>query len=161
MKFNNPYKIQICRQGKVIEEIIGHNMTTVAGRNLALEALFRGGSSPSSWYLGLINNSPTPTLSQDDTAASHAGWTESTDYAETDRPSWSPGAASGGSVVNGTEVVFTINTTVTLYGYFVISDNAKAGTAGTLYATAAFGGGARTLTTGDELKIVYTATLTQ
>jgi hypothetical protein len=87
--------------------------------------------------------------------ASHAGWTESTDYDEVSRVTWNPDAAASRAVTNSTTVDFTMNATKTIKGIFITSNNTKGGTTGTLWATAAFSSNASVVAT-DVLKVTYT-----
>ncbi len=122
------------------------------GINYMLEAAFNSGTQSGDWYIGLIDNSPAPTLAAGDTLASHAGWSENSDYAG-NRPAWGEGTASARSITNATTADFAMNATVVIYGIFV-SDQAT-GTAGTLWSTAAFSSTA-SVTSGDTLKVTYT-----
>jgi hypothetical protein len=132
------------------------------GFNLMLNSMFRSGSvTPiANWYIGLISNSGYSSLNAADTMASHAGWTEnSTQYTLSNRPQWSPGAASNKSLTNSSPVNFPMNAdNVIIKGIFVTSDNTLAGTTGTLWAHGLFSGD-QTLYNGDTLKITYTVTL--
>lgn len=139
---------------------VGNGATTV-GLNMMLNVTFRGATPSTSWYCSLINNSGFTAVSASDTMSSHAGWTELSTYTESTRPQWSPAAASGGSVVNGTAMTFTNNTgsTVTLRGVFIVDNNTKTGTTGTLWATAVEAAG-RSLADGQAFQVVYTTSLT-
>ncbi len=72
------------------------SLVTNEGINHILNVEFHSGTQvlTGAWFLGLVNNSPGPSLDPTDTLASHAGWAESTDYSG-DRPAWTNGAASG------------------------------------------------------------------
>jgi hypothetical protein len=122
------------------------------GIDMLLEAGFNSGTQSGDWYIGLIDNSPAPTLANGDTLASHAGWTENSDYAG-NRPAWGEGTASGRTITNATTADFVMNATVVIYGIFV-GDQAT-GTSGTLWSTAAFSSTA-SVTSGDTLKVTYT-----
>ena len=125
------------------------------GLNHILETEFRSGAQITTWYIGLIDNSPSPTLAAADTMGSHAGWAESTAYDEATRPTWSPGAAASRQITNGTTVDFTMNATATIKGIFITSNNTKGGTTGTLWSTAAFGSTV-SVADNDVLKVTYT-----
>jgi hypothetical protein len=88
----------------------------------------------------------------------HAGWTEQTEYDETERPTLVLGAVSGKSVDNsGTKAVFTISATITFGGAFVVDVDVKGGVTGILY-----GGGVftqdRALIDNDVLNVTVTCT---
>lgn len=125
------------------------------GLNKILEDMFNGGTQSTTWYIGLVNNSGFSAFANADTMASHAGWTEATDYTETARPEWTAGTASSRSITNASTVDFSINATVTLKGIFIVNDATKSGTAGTLWSTAAFASNVSAVN-GDTLKITYT-----
>jgi hypothetical protein len=121
---------------------------------------FSGSGYSATWYLGLVNNSPSPTYAAGDTAASHAGWVESTDYTQANRPTVTFGAATTAdpSVINnsGSVAVFTMNGTVTIAGAFLISNNTKGGTTGILFSASTFQSpGARSVVSGDTLNVTY------
>jgi hypothetical protein len=132
-----------------------NGVVNVALNNL-LDVYLRAQTTPTAWYMGLIDNAGYTALAAADTMASHGGWAEVTAYSETTRPQWSAAAASGQSVVNATTVDFSINASKTVRGLFLITDSAKSGTTGTLFATAAFSGGNQTVNNGDTLKVTYT-----
>lgn len=125
------------------------------GLNKILEDMFNGGTQSTTWYIGLVNNSGFSAFANADTMASHAGWTESTDYTETARPEWTAGTAASRSITNASTVDFSINATVTLKGIFIVNNATKSGTAGTLWSTAAFASNVSAVN-GDTLKITYT-----
>lgn len=145
-----------CRgpDGKVkwVDEI--RNLVVNQGLDHLLSAALAAGSQITSWFLGLID--ATPTIAGGDTLASHAGWAEVTDYTG-NRKAWAPGSVSGQSVNNGASVAeFAIDGTVTVGGAFLGS--AETGTSGTLYAAGAFAGGNRALQAGDTLEVTATFT---
>lgn len=148
---------------RVVEDNIPiPNGATTAGLNHALDTVFRGGTPITAWYTGVINNaSYTTGPSSADTASSHAGWVEWTGYDESVRQTWSPAAASGGSVSNSTVMTFTNNTgsSVTIRGVFIQSTSAKSSTSGTLWASAVEPSG-RTLADGQAFQVIYVVTLT-
>jgi hypothetical protein len=136
------------------------NGVTDAAINNVLDVYLRSGSQTGTWYLSLVDNSGFVAFASADTMASHAGWSEvsSSDLGNSTRPAWTPGAASGKAVTNGTTVDFSITagSTRTIRGVFLTSANDKGGTTGILFATAAFSGGNQTVNNGDTLKVTYT-----
>ena len=149
------YRLEHYRDGKLIDVDEFKNGIVTVGKNYLLDAGFRNQTQITAWYFGLINNSGFSALSAADTMSSHTGWTECTDYDEANRPTWSPGAASSGSITNSTPVDFTMNATVTLYGAFIASVNTKGGTSGTLWSTGAFST-TKPVADNDVVKLVYT-----
>lgn len=136
--FRNPFAGLLIRRGRVVQIAHGFNDVTIEGKNYLLDVAF-GNSSPISqidpWYIGLISNSPTPSLAEGDTLASHAGWTEFTDYSG-DREEWNDADASNKVKGSSGTSDFTITDTGELYGILVAS--AASGTSGILWATGAF-----------------------
>lgn len=132
------------------------NLVTTAGKNDLLDKYLSGSAYTAAWYLGLVDGGSTPTYAAGDTAASHAGWTESTAYSNANRPTPSFNAASAGSKAT-TATAFNINATATIAGVFLISNNTKGGTSGILYSCGNFTGGNRAVANGDTLNVTYTA----
>lgn len=132
-----------------------HNLVTNVGLKDINEKYLSGSAYTAAWYIGLVN--ATPTFAGGDTAASHAGWTENTAYTQTTRPPLSFGASTTAnpSVITATAAVFTMNATATIAGAFVISNNTKAGTTGTLFSEGTFTGGSKSVASGDTLNITY------
>jgi hypothetical protein len=136
--FNNVFSAQVIRRGRVIQTVHGRNGVTVVGKNHMLDVVFGKGTPVTQvdpWYIGLINNSPSPVLSENDTLASHTGWTEWTSYSG-NRKEWVD--ADAASKIKGTTTAssFTISATGVLYGICVAA--VASGTSGVLWATGAF-----------------------
>ncbi|MCI0559261.1 MAG: hypothetical protein MN733_12260 [Nitrososphaera sp.] len=125
------------------------------GINKILEDMFNNGTSSATWYIGLVNNSGFTAFANADTMGSHAGWTELTNYTQTTRPEWTAGTATARSITNSSTVDFSINATVSIKGIFIVDNNTKSGTTGTLWSTAAFASVVSAVN-GDTLKVTYT-----
>lgn len=149
------YHVEQIRDDKVINIFDFKNDIVTEGKNKLLDVAFRNQTQIAAWYFGLVNNSGWTAFVAGDTAASHSGWTELTAYDESTRVAWSPGAASSGSVTNGTVATFTINASGNVKGIFVASVSTKSSTSGTLWSTAAFGS-VVPVSSGDQLKVTYT-----
>jgi len=145
------------KAGKLKHRFVAPNGIVNGGKNHALDAVFDGGGQIANWYIGIINNSPVPTLNAADTMLSHAGWVEFTTYSEGTRVEWAPDAAASQQIANSVVRTFTISTAGTVYGLFITSDSTKSGTAGTLWSTAAFDS-TLTLAISDTIKVTYTIT---
>lgn len=141
------------KDGNLRWEDKANNAATDQGLNHALDVVFHGTAAAGTWYIGLITG--TGTLAAADTLASHAGWTEGTDYTGT-RKEWTEGAASGKVMTNSSTVDFAITGTMTVKGAFLCS--VTSGTSGTLFCTALFTGGEQAVRSGDTLKVTYTIT---
>ena len=116
------------------------------------------------WYLGLYGAAASNTPAAGDTMSSHAGWTEVTDYSESNRPTATFVAATTAnpSVVtnSASKAQFTMNNTVTVGGAFLTSNNTKGGTSGTLFSAKDFSSpGDRSVVSGDVVLVTYTFSL--
>lgn len=136
---------------------VSHNLVTNAGKDDLLDKYLKGSAYTAAFYVGLTDGTPTPAAG--DTMASHAGWTEVTDYDESTREALTLGTVSSQSVDNSaSKASFAINGSVTVGGAFITTDSTKSGTTGTLYSVAAFSGGDRALVDGDTLSVTVTLT---
>jgi hypothetical protein len=125
-------------------------------------AYLAGSAQSTTWYLGLVTGPGSgTTFAAGDTLASHAGWTESTDYtgnrkavtfgaATTANPSVITNSASPSS--------FAMNATATIAGAFLC--NVATGTSGVLFSAGDFTGGDKSVASGDTLNVTYTFSLT-
>jgi len=145
------------KHGMKIGEYNFPNGITDVGKDLLLDVMFFGGSqvAAASWYIGLVDLSGYSALAAGDTMASHAGWNEFTSYSEATRVAWGPGASSSQSTTNASPATFNINGSGTVKGVFIISNNTKSGSTGTLWATALFSADVP-VSNGDQLKVTYT-----
>jgi hypothetical protein len=121
---------------------------------------FSGSGYSATWYLGLYGAASSNNPAAGDTMASHAGWTEVTDYSQSTRPAATFGSATVAdpSVINnsGSVAVFSINNTVTVGGAFLTSNNTKGGTTGILFSASDFQApGDRNVVSGDTLNVTY------
>lgn len=123
-----------------------------------------GTTQITSWYIGLYGSGSTNNPSASDTMSSHGGWTELTGYTSATRPICTFVAATNAnpSVATNTAspALFTVNATATVGGAFLVSNNTKNGTTGTLFSAADFGSpGDRTVISGDAIYVTYTLSL--
>ena len=132
------------------------NLVVTVGKSLLLNAMFAGTTPSTTWYLGLINGASAPTYSVADTMASHAGWSETVPYSNATRPA-AVFTATATSSIAAAAATFNINATATVAGAFLVSDNTKSGTTGTLYSAGNFSTGNRSILSGDTLNETYTA----
>lgn len=134
------------------------NLIVTAGLNKILDACFKTGLTTPAWYVGLVDNAGWTAYAAGDTMASHAGWAESTAYSNANRPTFTPGTISAGSVDNSaSKAVFNINATATIRGSFLADNNTKGGTTGTLYGEGDYSA-ARSVISGDTLNVTVTLT---
>lgn len=160
MEFNigGWFVIEQWRCGKLIAKRRIKNGITTVGLNDLLGVAFRNQTQRADWYFGLIDGASAPTLSAADTMSSHAGWSENTDYDESDRNDWNPVQSGNGKIVNTVYPSFTINDTIVIAGCFITSSDVKGGTGGILWSTGLFANGNASLESGDVLKTYYELT---
>jgi len=139
-----------------------HNLVVNQGLKDMNDKYFTGSGYTAAWYIGLINNSTPPSgtppsLVAGDQASSHTGWAEFTGYSQANRPtlSFSASTTADPSVIStASAAAFSITSTATIYGAFVISNNTKSGTSGVLFSEGAFAA-TRSVVNGDTLNVSY------
>lgn len=149
------YVIECVRDGKVIWTEEFDNLVVNEGLNDALDKQFKASGYTAGWYVGLTGNSPT--FAPGDTMASHAGWTEVTNYNAATRPALTLGSVSGGSVNNSaSKASYTVSAGgANVGGAFVVANSTKGGTTGVLYGGGAFSAN-RALLQDDVLNVTIT-----
>lgn len=133
-----------------------HNLVVDEGVNYLLDAGVSGATQITSWFVLFVDQSPT--VAAGDTLASHAGWTEFTEYTG-NRPAFTDGGVSGKSLDNSASPAsITANSSSNdgLGGIAICSVNT--GTAGTLLAVVALDGGNRTILDTETADATYTLT---
>lgn len=145
------------KNGNLKWEDSTHNLVVNEGLKDLNDKYFSGSTYTATWYLGLVNASPSPSYAAGDTLASHAGWAETTDYSG-NRKAVTFGAATlaDPSVINNTVVPsqFSMTGTVTVAGAFLCS--AATGTSGVLFSVSSFQApGNRSVVSGDTLSVTY------
>lgn len=138
------------------------NLVTTEGKNDLLTNYLKGSAYTAAFYVGLVNNASFTTYAITDVAAQingTNGWLEGVPYSNATRVTWVGGTASAGSIDNsGSPAAFNINTTLTVRGAFLITNNTKSGTTGKLYGEADFAS-ARSVLSGDTLNVTITCTV--
>ena len=145
------------KDGNLKWEDSTHNLVVNEGLKDLNDKYFSGSGYSATWYLGLVNASPSPSYAAGDTLATHAGWVETTDYSG-NRKAVTFGAASlaDPSVISNTAVPsqFLMTGTVTVAGAFLCS--AATGTSGVLFSVSSFQApGNRAMVSGDTLVVTY------
>jgi hypothetical protein len=149
------------RNGQILRRGRSHNGITTAGFNYMLDCMF-GAAVPVSqldpWYIGLINNTPSPTLLATDTLVSHSGWVElvpGTAYTG-NRQTWADADAALSAKSSSSVATFPIIATVSAYGMLLCSEDAQGDDDADdiLWATGAFDA-VLDLINGDDLKVSY------
>ena len=137
------------------EDLIENLVVTVGKANL-LNVYLASSTQTTTWYLGLVSGATSPTYADADTISSHAGWTESAAYSNATRPQAVFGTPTSTNSISSSQATFNINTTATIAGAFLVNDNTKGGTTGTLYSAGSFAT-SRSVISGDSLLVTYTA----
>ena len=150
--------------GNLKWEAKSHNLVVNVGLKDMNDKYFSGSSYTAAWYIGLYGAGASNTPAASDTMASHAGWTENTNYSQSTRPACSFGSASTAdpSVItnSASPAAFSINASTTIGGAFLTSDNTKSGTSGILFSASDFSSpGDRSVVSGDTINVTYTFNL--
>jgi hypothetical protein len=150
--------------GTVKWETEVHNLVVNEGLQDMNTKYFKGSGYTAAWYIGLYGAAASNNPTANDTAATHPGFTEITPYSNATRPACTFGTATTAdpSVIDNTASTasFSINSSATVGGAFLISDDTKGGTAGVLFSAADFAApGDRSVVSGDTLLVSYTFSL--
>lgn len=131
-----------------------HNLFTTAGLNKVLDVVFGASSAAAAIYVGLMDDGGAPVAG--DTMTSQTNWTEAVPYSEGARQAWTPneGAAAGAVSNSDAKATFSINASDTVDGAFLVDDNTKSGSDGTLYCAVEFSTG-RVVASGDTMTVQY------
>lgn len=135
-----------------------HNLVVNEGLQDMNSKYFSGVGYSAAWYLGLVAGPGSgTTFAASDTLASHAGWTENTNYVG-DRKAVTFGTATTAdpSVVtnSASPSTFTMNANAqTIAGAFLCS--VDSGTSGILFSAGDFTGGDKIVDSGDTLSVTY------
>lgn len=137
------------------------NLITDEGKDYGLDVALLAATQLTAWYLALIDTGGT--LASGDTYASHAGWTENTNYDEAARPTWSGADTGVGTADNSaSKATYTISTGgATIAGVAFVSDSTKGDTVAAgakLYSESLFAA-ERALSAGDTLTVQYDQSL--
>lgn len=141
---------------------IAPNLVVNTGLQSMNTQFFTGSAYTAAWYIGLVNGtSATTTFSGGDTLASHAGWTENSQYVG-NRKAASFGTATLADPSNinnsASAASFTMNASANIAGAFLA--NVASGTTGLLFSAADFQSpGDRSVVSGDVLNITYSFNL--
>lgn len=130
MNIYGRYDLQVTLGDAVIKSMSFENGIVNEGKNRLLD-IFLGATAKDTWYFGLIATSAT--LNAADTLASHAGWTEVTDYSG-NRQTYVVSAAASDKEVISDVASFTMTAETDIRGSFLC--NAETGTSGNLFSTA-------------------------
>jgi hypothetical protein len=146
------------QDGNLKWEDKSHNLVVNQGLKDMNDKYFSGAAYTATWYLGLITGPGSgTTFAAGDTLASHAGWTEFTNYSG-NRGAVTFGAATTADpsvITNPSPVAFTITGAGgTVAGAFLT--NVATGTSGVLFSESDFQSpGDRVTVSGDVLNVTY------
>lgn len=132
------------------------NLITTEGANELIYGCLFGAGGSTDWYIGLKSTGVAVVA---DTAASHASWTEITNYTDP-RKLWAAASSSvsAGSIDNSTSVAsFAITSTGNVSGAFLQSASSQGATTGVLYSVGDFTTPKDT-SSGDTLEVTATFT---
>lgn len=141
-----------------------HNLVVNVGLQDMNDKYFLGSTYTATWYIGLYGAASSNNPAASDTAALHPGWTEITPYSNATRPAcvFSGATNADPSVITNSSspAQFNINSTQTVGGAFLISNNVKGGSLGILFSASDFQSpGDRSVSSGDTLNVTYTFSL--
>jgi hypothetical protein len=141
-----------------------HNLVTNQGLDDILDAYFTSGDQKTTWYVAIFDDDYTVLATN---TYQSKGFSESTDYDESTRPTWSGGTVSGQSVDNSaSKATFTMNATTDIYGAALVggedADTKNDSSAGStppniMYCSAQFSA-MKSVVDDDVLKVTVTLT---
>lgn len=147
-----------------------NNVVTYVGKNLFLDTMLSTSLSPynvTGPYMGLIGASGFASVSINDTMTSHPGWNENGGtlapvYGGSRKTCvWT--TASGGTIALSSALVFSITSTGTVTGAFVLLGTGASATidntSGVLLSAGQFVGGNKVVSSGDTLNCNYTLSM--
>lgn len=155
LKIGGHFDVEHIRDGQIIHSEVPRNIVVDEGINYDLAAALAAGAQITQWYVALFAGNITPANSL--TGATFAATaTEFTNYTQTTRQLWVPGAVANKSVDNSaSKAGFTIDVGGgTVYGAALLSAAAKSATTGLAFAAAKFSL-QRALLQGDQLNVGY------
>ena len=152
------------KDGNLKWEDAAHNLVVNTGLQDMNTQYFKGSAYTAAFFLGLVTGPGSgTTFAAADTLASHAGWTEFTNYSGARKAlTFGTATTANPSVISNTASpsAFTISGAGgKVAGAFLCT--VSSGTSGTLFSEADFQSpGDRVVVSGDTLNVVYTFSLT-
>jgi len=147
------------KNGKIKWQDKIENLVVDEGLDDVLDKYLKGSGYTAAFYVLITNTAPS--VAAGDTMATHAGWTENTNYDEAVRQTLTLGAVSGQSVDNSaSKAAFTVDTNdQVIGGAVIVTDSTKGGTSGTIFCGGAFTGGDKSdVDDNDVIEVTYTVT---
>jgi hypothetical protein len=141
-----------------------HNLVVNVGLADMNTKYFLGSGYTAAWYIGIYGPASTNSPSSSDTMASHAGWTEVTNYSNVTRPLAVFGNATTAdpSVIanSASPAQFLITSSANVGGAFLTTGDLPGGSSGILFSASDFQApGDRVVQNGDTLNVTYTFSL--
>ena len=135
-----------------------HNLVVNQGLQDMNSKYFSGSGYTAAWFLGLVQGPGSgTTFAAADTLASHAGWTENTNYTGNRKAvTFGTATTADPSVISNSAApsTFTMNSNAqTIAGAFLCS--VSSGTSGILFSAGDFTGGDKFVDSGDTLSVTY------
>lgn len=163
-KAGGVYKIQcVGADGQLKWEEEMHNLVVNEGLQNMVAVYLDAGTQTTTWYLGLITGPGSgTTIAAGDTLASHAGWTEFTNYSGSRKAGvFGTATTADPSVIDNSASPASFGISGaggTVAGAFLCS--AASGTSGILFSASDFQSpGDRVVVSGDTLNVTYTFSL--
>ena len=154
------------RSGALLHVQSGKNTFTTEGMARLLNVQFRAQATDAAIYVGIFKNNVTPALANTAAACLGAAGTygecQDADYDSpaTNRPAYTMASTSTAVATNtASKATFVMNASITVYGAFLASSQAKTATTGTLFCGKAFTS-SRAVIADDELAVTYQITCT-
>jgi hypothetical protein len=149
--------------GTLLWEDTIDNVVCTVGKNLMLQTALTGSAyTVVGPYMGLISSVSYTAVAAGDTMSSHTGWTEA---GSTNAPTFSAriapsfGTAASGSISTSAAVSFTMTSSGTLQGAFIVYGTGAVttlmNTSGTLLSAGAFSGGSQAVNNGNVVQVTY------
>ena len=139
-----------------------HNLVMNEGIQNMNTQYFKGATYTAAFYVGLVTGPGSgTTFAAGNTLATHAGWTENTDYSGARKAAiFGTATTANPSVItnSASPASFTITATATIAGAFLCT--VSSGTSGVLFSAGDFTGGDKFVDSGDTLNVTYTFSLT-
>ena len=154
------------RNDELIHTQTGKNTFTTEGMARILNIVFRAQATEAAIYVGIFKNNVTPAVG--DTAAVKLGAAgtygecQDADYDSpaTNKPAYTIASTSTASCTNAASAAsFTMAASITVYGAFLSTGQAKTATTGTLFAAKAFAS-SRAVIDNDVLAVTYIVSCT-
>lgn len=150
------------KDGNLKWEEQNHNLVVNEGLQSMVSVYLDAATQITTWYIGLITGPAASTsFNAGDTLATHAGWTEDTNYSGNRKTAvFGTATTADPSVINnsGSPAQFSMTGTTTIAGAFLCS--VDTGTSGVLFSASDFQApGDRSVVSGDTLNVTYSFSL--